>query len=263
MSKFLDRLEKINRGVPASMGFGAAHRVEKIPSLALIGSISDSKKAGQAASNLATIGADGVVIDGISIEDVVQGVAKNLGDIPWGLRVDSLKREDAAGYREKGCDFLAFGPQAAQLGAFEDEDTGYFLCIPPDMEERYLRSVEDLPVDAALLAMKSVEPPITLEHLITIGAVRGCFSKYLLLEVSGTLSTSEMDGLREMGVDGLVVDATRLTLKELEGLKDALLALPRKQRAKSNKLRALVPSGAFSPSNSPAQEEQEEDEEYN
>ena len=152
MSKFLDRLDKVNRGAPAPMGFGAAVRTEKLPSMALLGSISDTKKAGQAASALAKIGADGAVINGMSTEDVLHRVAKNLGDVPWGLMVGELKGDDAANYKEKGCDFLAFGPEAALLGAFEDEDTGYLLCIPPDMEERYLRAVDDLPVDAALLS---------------------------------------------------------------------------------------------------------------
>ena len=259
MSKFLDRLDKINRGTPASLGFGVAVRAEKVPSMALIGTLTDPVKSAEAASVLARIGADGALIEGMNTEDVLKGLAQSLGNTPWGLRVHELKGQDVGGYREKGCDFLAFGPEGALLEALEDEDTGYLLCIPPDMDERYLRTIEDLPVDAALLLMKSVEPPITLQHLITISSVRGAFSKYLLLEVPGTLTAGELEGLREIGVDGLVVDATALSAEELEGLKERLLTLPRRQRMRPSKPRAILPGTTHTPADAPSHEEEWEE----
>ena len=260
MSKFLDRLDKINRGTPASLGFGVPVRAEKVPSMALLATLTEPAKSAEAASVLARIGADGVLIEGMSIEDVLEGLAQSLDNVPWGLRVHELKGEDVNSYREKGCDFLAFGPENALLGALEDENTGYLLCIPPDMDERYLRAIEDLPVDAALLVMKSVEPPITLQHLITISSVRGAFSKYLLLEIPGTLTTGELEGLRDIGVDGLVVDATALSAEELERLKHRLFTLPRRLRARPSKPRAILPSTTYTPADAPSHEEDEEEE---
>ena len=258
MSKFLDRMERINRGPTSTMGFGAAARSEKLPSLALVGALSDPAKSAKGASVLAGIDADGALIEGHTNGSLTK-LAKALKNVPWGVRVEGLQQEQASRYRERGCDFLAFPPERALLGALEDSDTGYLLCVQPDMDERLLRAIEDLPIDAVLLPMASVEPPLTVQHLITIGSVRGAFSKYLLLEVAGVLSAGELEALRDMGVDGLVVDATALSSKELEGLKERLLAIPRRQSTGAGRPSAILPTSAHTPSG-PSSSEDDDDE---
>ena len=260
MSRLVDRLERIGRGPVTSMGFGAASRTEKIPSMALVGTLSDPGRAAQGASTLARMGADGALIEGMHLEDITQELSDALGEVPWGIRVQDLKDDLASQFREKGCDFLAFGPDAALVEALGDEDTAYLLCIQPDMEERFLRAVEDLPVDVVLLDMKSVERPLTLQHLITVSSVRSAFSKYLLLEVPGVLTTGELEGLRDVGVDGLVVDATALSAEELQELKDRLLAVPKRQRSRSGRPSALLPRMDHTPPGAPSREDEEEEE---
>ncbi len=261
MSRFLDRLERINRGVATSMGFGSSARAEKLPAMALLGMLSGGDKSAQGASNLASIGADGALIEGVGIDEVLKELAKALDKVPWGIRVEGLNGERASSFRERGCDFLAFGPENTLIAALEDENTAYLICVQPDMDERHLRAIEDLPIDAVLLSLKSAEPPLTLQHLITIGSVRGAFSKYLLLEVGGVLTSKELEGLRDIGVDGLVVDATSLSAEELEALKGRLLALPRRQRSRGGKSSAVLPRTVYSPPSSPSREEEEEEEE--
>ena len=263
MSKFLDRLDRINRGTPTSLGFGLGTRPEKVPSMALLGTLTDPKKSAKGASTLAKIGADGALIDGTDMEGKLEELAQTLDKVPWGIRVHDLSGEQAVKYREKGCDFLAFQPEAAPLGALGDEDTGYLLCIQPDMDEQSLRAIEDLPIDAVLLPLKSVEPPLTLQHLITIGVVRSAFTKYLLVEITGALTAEELDGLKDIGVDGLVVDPNTLSVEELEGLRERLLALPKRHR---NKPRyspgAMLPRMAYDPSGGPSREAEEEEDEF-
>ena len=242
MSRLLDRLERINRGVVSSMGFGAQARVERLPSMALIGLLSEPSKALKAATTLAKIGADAALVAATGPEQDIGSLAEKLESLPWGLRVEEFKGGQSAEYKEKGCDFLAFQPDTAHLSALEDEDTGYVLCIQPDMDERDLRVIEDLPVDAVLLNFSSAKSPLTIQHLITIGSVRGAFSKYLLLEIAGVPAAEELEGLRDIGVDGLVVDATAVSAKELEALKEGLLGLPKRQRDRSRKAFALLPT---------------------
>ena len=260
MSKFLDRLKRISRGTTISMGFGAAGRSEKLPSLALVGTLSDPAKSAKGAAVLAGIGADGALIQGHT-DASLKKLAKTLDNVPWGVRVEGLQQEQASRYKERGCDFLAFRPEGALVGALEDEDTGYLLCVQPDMDERFLRAIEDLPIDAVLLPMASAEPPLTLQHLITIGSVRGAFSKYLLLEVPGLLSTGELEALRDIGVDGLVVDATAFSSKELEGLSERLMGLPRRQSTKAKRPSPILPISAHTQSGpSPSEQDEDEDE---
>jgi hypothetical protein len=263
MSKLLDRLDKIGRGASVSMGFGAAAREEKLPGIALLGKLSGAVKSAQAASTLAKLGVDGAIIEGMGIEEISKKLAQTLEHIPWGVSVTELKNGQVGNYRDQGCDFLAFGPKGALLEALEEDDTGYILSIDPDMDERYLRTIEDLPVDAVLLSMKSVEPPLTVQDLITISSVRGNFSKYLLLEVTGGFSANELEGLRGIGVDALVVEATTLSAKKLQELRDALLALPKRQRSRSPRASAVLPRGSFVlPGASAGEEEYDDDDEY-
>ena len=262
MSRLLDRLERVNRGATNSMGFGNVARAEKVPPMVLLGTLSDPGKSAQGASILAQIGADGALIEGMSVEEIKEKLIKPLDKVPWGIGVQELVGEQTSHYREQGCDFVAFGPERTLLGALEDEDPAYILYIQPDMDERTLRAIEDLPVDAVLMSMKSVEPPLTLQHLITIASVRNEFSKYLLLEVTGVLTPRELEGLRDIGVDGLVVDATAHSAEELEGLRDSLLALSRRQRDKSRgSLNAVLPRSAYALPGTHSHEEDDDDEE--
>ena len=262
MSRFLDRLEKIGRGVPISMGFTSGVHEEKAPTMALLGSLSNPARFSEGGSIIAKVGMDGALFLGTEEKKNLKELTKTLGKIPWGIKVQGLSADQANGFRGQGCDFLAFAPEAAFLEAVEDDDTGYLLCVESDMEEWYLRAIEDLPVDAVLLRPKSLELPLTFQHLITIGSVRSSFSKYLLLEVPGTLSAGEIEGLREIGVDGLVVDATVHSAEEIGALKESLLARPRRQRSARGKASAILPASSYAAHGGPGHDEEEDDDDF-
>ena len=261
MSKLLDRLERVNRGPRASLGFGAAARVQKIRPMALIGTLSDSSKAAEGASNLAKIGADGALIDGLGLEEIQKQLAQALEIVPWGVRVPGFDSQQMSHYKEQGCDFLAFGPEKASLEAFGEENTAYILNIQPDIDDRLLRAIEALPVDAVLLPFKSVDPPLTLEHLMTISSVRRAFSKNLLLELPGTPTSKEMVALRDIGVNGLIVDADAISAEKLEGLHERLLALPKRKKDRYDRAVAILPGTLYQQSGAPSRREEEEEEE--
>jgi hypothetical protein len=246
MSRFLDRLDRITRGAPVSIGFGAASRSEKLPSMGLLGRLSDRSKALRGASLLAKIGAEGALIEGMDDEADVSELAQNLKDVPWGGRVGELNAEQVSSYTGKGCDFLVFEPEKVLLDSLGDEDTAYLLYIRPDVDEGYLRGVEGLPIDAVLLDTDGMHPPLTLQHLITISSVRSMMSKYLLLQTRGDLTERELEALRDVGVDGLVVDVPAFSVKKLEGLREKLLSLPRRQRDRAAKRSAVLPAAAYS-----------------
>ena len=260
MSKFLDRLDKINRGATRSIGFGASARTEELPAMAILGRLSDPAKSAQGAANLTKIGADGALIEGIEVEEISKALASSLDSVPWGICVQELRSEQTSHYREQGCDFVAFAAERAFLEAFEDEETAYMLRVQPDMDERHLRAIEDLPVDVVVLRLEALNLPLTIQHLITIGSVRNAFSQYLLLEMPGVPTSGELERLRDIGVDGLVVDAIRLSAKKLQQLKDRLLAVPRRPRGRSGKASAVLPHGAYAPpSSSPSEDDEGED----
>ena len=260
MSKLLDRLDRVNRGPTASLGFGAAARVEKTRPMALIGTLSDPSKAVEGASGLARIDADGALIDGLDLKENPKQLAQALDTVPWGMRVPGLDSEQVSQYKEQGCDFMAFPAEKALLQALGEADTAYILTIQQDIDDKFLRAIETLPVDAVLLPFKSADPPLTLQHLLTISSVRRAFSKYLLLELPGAPTSKEMEVLRDVGVNGLVVDTTVVSAEKLAELHEELLELPRRKRDRSERATAILPGTLYQQSGTPSRREEDEDE---
>ncbi len=217
MSKFLSLLESVGQESPTPLGFGIAARRESRTPLACVGIL---RKPHPQMKKLLAVGClDGVLIaakDGDAI-DVPN-------EAPWGIWPDKLSVE---GYKEKGCDFVVAYPQ--QLPAGPDDDLARFLVIEPDMDDRFLRTIEDLPVDGVLLTSAGFEPPINVQHLMTIGMVRTMFEKHLLVEVSVELQGKELELLRDMGVVGIAIDLQGLSVASLRQLGQHIKELPQRR----------------------------------
>ena len=261
MSKLLDKLDRIGRGRTTSLGFGSAGRAEKLPAMAVVGVLTDQKAYLKQAAILSEVGADAVLLGGASTGKALTDVAKKLDSMPWGPKVGELGVDEAAGFRDAGCDFLAFGPENSLLGAIEGESTGYFLCVDPGMEERFLRTIEDLSVDGVLLPSSSVGLPLTVEHMMTLGVVREAFSKYLFLELPGPLSARELEGLRDMGIDGVVVNPAVLSKEDIQEMISSLKSLPKKQPNKSRRPDAVLPKPGMGFVSSPDIDDDDDDDE--
>ena len=239
MSKLLSRLEKINRGSPAPMGFGAVARTEKTPAMALIGLLAQNYNQG--ANRLVRLKADGALLEGAGLDGKLPEIAAALDTVPWGIKVEEMDGDKARGLVETGCDFFLVSPERVTVEAVKDERAAYLLSLPPDADDRFLRAIEDLPVDAVFMSIASTESSLTLQHLINIGSVRTMFDKYLMVGVPATISSKDLEGLRDMGVDALVVDAGRSSEKVLGAIKENLLSLPRQRKPRSERASPVLP----------------------
>jgi len=259
MSKLLSKLDKISKGSPAPLGFGAANREEKVPAMVLVGRL--SQNYAQGAARLAKVQVDGALLEGEGLDGKLKDIVGALGKVPWGIAPRDLDDKQAGALLEEGCDFFLVESEQAKVEAMKaDDGAAYLLSLPEDPGEAYLRAIDCLPVDAVLMSMNSLEPPLTLQHLITIGSVRTMLDKYLMLEVPTNLSSKEIEGLRDLGVDALVVDAGRSSEKVLAGLKEKLLGLPRQRKSRSERMSPILPS--VSTAGASARDDDDEDEEY-
>lgn len=256
MSKLLSKLERISKGSSTPLGFGAASRIEKTPSMVLVGLLTQNYSQG--VSRLAKVDADGALFTGENLDAKIAGLAGNLKEVPWGIRVNELDSDRANRLIDAGCDFFVTSPETIMVDAIMDDKAAYLLSLPPGPEEILLRAIEDLPVDAVYMSLNPWESRLTLEHLINISSARTMFDKYLLVEVSATLSYKELASLRDVGVDALVVDAGRSSEKVLTSLKEKLFGLPRQRKSRSEKLSAIIPRGVDSQSTSTYEEEDED-----
>jgi hypothetical protein len=257
MSKLLDFLSRIREGASTPLGFGAA-RAEKLPGMALVGLISgDHAKGIVVASEVA---ADAVVIAGADGPDGLGKLAEPVSAKPWGARVSSLGEGEAQAYEDGGSDLLVFNLEGTAASALSSEEIARVLCVGPDMDERQLRAVVSLPVDAFLLPMTQVSGAWTLQDLATVGAISRRVDKYTLVEVSQPPGKKDLEALRDIGVNGLMIDVGSVSAKDLKDLKTALLEMPRPRSGRRERSRAILPGSVYSSGPAPRREDEEEEE---
>ena len=253
MSKFLDRLDRLARGPSTPMGFGASTRVEKLPAMGLLASVTQEQAASGAVSSS---GVDGFLIRGAVGDGQLSGLVAQVGDLPWGIEVDGLTEGSASGYSEQGADFFRFGASGVEVGALSEEEPAYLLSLPLDSEERVLRAIEDLPVDGIVLSVDANNLPLDLSQLMSLSAVRCMFNKYLLVELPGIVGAGELRGLRDIGVDAVILDVSAVSAEALTEFQENLLNLPRQRKPRAGKADAMLPRNTFHP---PATRHQDDD----
>ena len=258
MSKFLDRLERISQGAPAPMGFGTP-RAQKIPGMALVGLVSGDYAAGIGA--LTELAPDAALI---SIADGLPPLSElgaSVGEaIPWGLCVSSLTEEEAHTYEDGGSDLLAFSLEGTPVSALASDGMARILCIEPSIQIEQLRTIDALPIDVVLLSMPGISAPWTLADLATIAGISQRVDKYLLVEVSQLPGAKDLEAIREVGVQALVVDVGAVSAESLAELKAALLEMPRQRPVNKGRAAAILPSSVFFPDPPAGHEDEPPDE---
>ena len=254
MSKFLDVLERVRDGVTAPLGF-AATRAEKLPGIALVGHVSASAPDGFDAAGAST---DAVIVSGAASPASLKELAASVS-VPFGPRVASLSAEDAEAYQSSGSDLLVFGLEGTAASAMASEDIARILCVDTGLEEAELRAVASLPVDAFLISMKDVSGPWTLQQLAALGTVSRRVDRYILLEVSEAPGGKDLETLRDVGVNALVVDVDSLGAGGLSQLRTALLDMPRPSPRSRSRSRPILPGSGYTPPPEPEPDEDDDD----
>jgi hypothetical protein len=257
MSKLLDLLDRIRDGAPAPLGFGVS-RPEKLPGMALIGLVSKNHADGVAA--VAQQGMDAAIVAGTDGPDGAHKAGEGLPDKPWGARVTSLNQEEAQAYQEGGADLLVFPLEGTSASALANEEMARILCLDTKMEDRELRAVSSLPVDAYLLHLSQAGDSLTLSDLASVGSISRRSDKYILLEIEKPPDAKDLEALRDIGVHALLVDVDAVSSDGLKDLKTALMDMPKPTFKRRDRAVALLPGSAFAPPPEPEPQEEEEEE---
>ena len=255
MSKFTDRLDEINEGAPARMGFGPA-RAAKVPGLALIVQVSGDHKAG--AATAAEVSPDGIILSGLSGVAQVKDLKDALSGVIWGVRTDALSTADAKAYEEDGSGVVAFHLKGTAMVAVSSEESATVLCIEPDTGIEELRDINALPIDAVLFPMSGASSSWTLDDLATVARISGRLNKYLLAEITEPPSADDLKVLRTAGIDALVLDVSA-GKEVLESLKKSLMDMPKAGSEKSGRANAILPGVVYSSQREDAAPEPDED----
>jgi len=225
MSKLIQRIERLGKDTPAPLGFGAATRRKAAPTMVLLACARNMKAIKQL---------EGVFLDGVvfSMENssgsAMAKASSILKDIPWGVQVENPTADQVTDLLEAGCDFITLTGMTASLEVLHNDDLGKFLVVPQDLKEEHAHSLEVLPVDAVVYA-DAVSSPLNLERLLRLAAARGEIGSAFLLPVNGVLSAWELECLRDIGIEGVVVDLDTTDAAGLKILGQAILDLPRRR----------------------------------
>tara|TARA_B110000014_G_C19990754_1_gene513154 strand:- start:34 stop:816 length:783 start_codon:yes stop_codon:yes gene_type:complete len=255
MNKFLDLLDSIREGAPTPLGFGAS-RAQKLPGIALIGMVSNDHK--KIVTSAAKSSVDAVIIEGIDKPTELKKIIKPLAKIPWGAKILGLGEGQAQALQDEGSDLVAFNVEGTVASNLVCDQIARILCVETGMAEEDLRALASLPVDVFLIPMKQVSNPWSIQDLASLSVISRRVDKYILIEVSESPGSKDLEALRDIGVNGIVVDMGLSGSDGYSDLKKQLMDMPRSKHSKRDRSRAILPGSAFSPAPEPQEEEDDD-----
>ncbi len=189
-------------------------------------------------------------------------ICQAVPDIPWGGWLKEMGREGMEQMVEAGGDFVVFPAGSASLAMLEEEKLGKILEVEPGLDLGLLKAVDDLPVDAVLVAAEGGKDYLlTWNHLILFRRCASLLTKPLLVLVPSELAASELQALWEAGVGGVVVEAGIEAEGRLAKLRQMIDKLTLPSPGKRRKAEPLVPYIRGETVVASEEEEEEEEEE--
>lgn len=231
MSKFIDKLKRVSQAAPQPIGFRRAEAVPaeaKIQLVARMGAGDIENPADYAA------GADAVLVpiskSGSGVETLKE-VSKAMPDIPWGGWLGDISAGKTKQMVAHGCDFVVFAASGTPIVLPQNDEPGKILEVEASLDEGLLRAVNELPVDAVLIAPEEEGSGVlTWYQLMRFQRFADLLAKPLLVSVPAGVSADELLVLWGAGVDGVVVEAGAEGVKGLRQVIDKLtFPTPRKR----------------------------------
>lgn len=248
MSNLVDKLGRFSKPSP-QMGFRPASAKSATPTMLLIAGMrgKDIKEAEAMASS----------IDAGLIFETVEGgklrqIAEAMGNIPVGVFCGEGSNLEVVEIDAAGGDFIVFDMKMP-IGALETKELGKFLAVEMSLGYDLIRPIGELEIDGVLLVNR--EPTITIEHLLFCRRFGALMTKPLLMEVAPSVTKSEINGLWEAGIDGIVASPGQ-SLEQLSKVREMIASLPQRRKSRGKIGVALPHYGGI-----PVEEEEEEEEE--
>jgi len=243
MSKFIDELKRVSQFGLKPMGFRAAQVMSQKPRMLLVATVAEAD-VDHLADYVAGADAGLLQIPRLSSGGkTLQKISQAMSDIPWGGWLKDIGREGIGQMVEAGCDFVVFPAASASLAILQNDGLGKILEVEPGLDPSLLKAIDDLPVDAVLIASeKEKDYFLTWHHLMLFRRCADLLTKPLLVSAPSDLAASELQALWEAGVVGVVVETgigqPKGRLAELRQIIDKL-AFP--SPGKCKKVEPLLP----------------------
>ena len=243
MSRLIDRLKQISQAAPEPIGFKAASAALPQTKMLLVAGLA---QAGFDGLSDCVAGADAGLLPVSELGSgarAIKEAIQTVSGIPWGGRLKNIGEEEISRIAGTGVDFLVFPMASAILPALQGGTIGKILEIEISLDEGLLRSVDKLPVDAALISTEQQDGYfLTWHHLMRIQRCADLLTKPLLVSIPSNVTTTELQALWDAGVDGVVVEvAAGQPAGRLIELRQAIDSMPPASKRKRGETAALLP----------------------
>jgi len=226
------------------MGFRTAQPAPEKPKILLIASL-----AGDSADGLAdyVVGADAGLLRIPKLSSgakAIKEISQAAPDIPWGGWLRDINKAGIKQMAKADCDFLVFPAANTPLALLQnDEEVGKILEVEASLNEGLLRTVNELPIDAVLIAgSQEGEHFLTWHHLMLFQHFADLLTKPLLASTPPDVTANELQALWKAGVDGVVIEvAVGQPVDRLKELRQAIDKLAFPSQRKQGKTKALLP----------------------
>ncbi|MFC1908086.1 hypothetical protein ACFLWT_01610 [Chloroflexota bacterium] len=257
MSKFIDRLNQVSQAELQSMGFRTTQLVSEKPKILLIASLAQAS-VGDLANYMTGADAGLLRIPKLSAGvKIIKEMSQMMPDIPWGGWLRDIGQKGIKQIVKAGCDFVVFPTANTPLAILQDSEVGKILEVEASLSEGLLRTANELPVDAVLVAGEQEEHFLTWHHLMLFQHFADLLTKPLLVSIPSNVEANELQALWEAGVDGVVTEVgvgqPAERLKKLRQIIDNLVFPSQHKQEKVKPLLPYISNGA-----SKATEEEEE-----
>jgi hypothetical protein len=239
------------------MGFGFAinRTPPEKPRLQVIAAAS-SENLERFASFLA--GVDSLLLETDASGDLQSGkFCREGNEIPAGIWLRNKEALSLNLMMAPECDFVVF-PAEIPLSAVPEERIGRILHLDLSLGEMLLRAVNELPVDAVLVAWNGGGEPVTLNYLLCVQRVAYLVNKPILVQVPLNAGPRELQALWDTGVVGAIVEfSDSESAGKIPGLVEQAAKLSPPNLHKKVKLSPVIPR--LQPQKTQPEEEEEDE----
>lgn len=260
MSKFIEKLNNLNKSAVPAMGFRKPIDADKSMSLLIL--VELSGRSEDEIKEIALAGVSAGVIDtsGLNAGALAKYV-RSTGGMPLGLVLDSGKSGNGLKLASRDIDFIIYDEKMS-VNSFEGKDldsTGKVLKVDTGLEASLLRAVHNVfpNVNGVLIDISS--SVLTIESLMICSRVVEFTGEPCIALINGSLSSSELISLREVGVKAVMLPLSA-TIDEIKDIVEKIAGLPRTEKRDERKRVALLPKmGMFPAAKSEDDNDNDED----
>ena len=261
MSKFIKKLTQLRQNEPQPMGFMLGRPSQEKPNMQLVAYLtadSPDKASGALSS------ADAAIVEVTKADDIgiLEKVCEMKDGIPGGGWLKSSSANTLKKAANVDCDFSVF-TTAAPLSMTQKDKLGRILELDASLSEGFLRTANDLPIDAVIVFSKAEENSLTLNRLMVIQRLVYMINKPILVSIPANVTSPELQALWDMGIAAVVVEiADEKSLDSLAEVHKAIEKLAPPAFRKKSKGSAILPRMQPEPEQHEEEEggEEEEDE---